>query len=182
MMMWASYEKKIIFFASLKSMKKEVGFGVGCGSGAGSISQRYGSGDPDPDPHQNVTDPQHCIEKGSRKGGILCHPLEEETMHCLILLRKAVCLKILLERALFALVIWWRSADHICSCQMLYSMQRSRTRHTPSLECRQDRQIPATQSIWIRIHLNPDPDRLESGSSISSESGSGYGSNPDPGF
>ncbi len=37
------------FFASLKSMKKEVG--------SGSISQRYGSGYPDP--HQNVTDPQH---------------------------------------------------------------------------------------------------------------------------
>ncbi len=44
------------FFASLKSMKKEVGSGIG----SGSISQRYGSGDPDPDPHQNVTDPQHC--------------------------------------------------------------------------------------------------------------------------
>jgi hypothetical protein len=37
-------------FASLKSMKKEVGSGVG----SGSISQRY---DPDRDPHQNVTDP-----------------------------------------------------------------------------------------------------------------------------
>jgi hypothetical protein len=44
------YEKNI-FFASLKSMKKEVR----------SISQRYGSGDPDPDLHQNVTDPQHCF-------------------------------------------------------------------------------------------------------------------------
>jgi hypothetical protein len=39
------------FFASLKSLKKEVGSGVG--SESGSISQRYGSGDPD----QNVTDP-----------------------------------------------------------------------------------------------------------------------------
>jgi hypothetical protein len=46
-------KKKIIFFASLKSLKKKVG------SGSGSISQRCGS--PDPDPHQNVTDPQHCI-------------------------------------------------------------------------------------------------------------------------
>jgi hypothetical protein len=32
--------KKIFFFASLKSMKKEVGSGVG----SGSNSQRYGSG------------------------------------------------------------------------------------------------------------------------------------------
>ncbi len=30
------------------------------GVGSGSISQRYGSGDPDP--HQNVTDPQRCLE------------------------------------------------------------------------------------------------------------------------
>jgi hypothetical protein len=29
------------------------------GVGSGSISRRYGSGDPDP--HQNVTDPQHCL-------------------------------------------------------------------------------------------------------------------------
>ncbi len=51
MYMWASNEKKNvnIFFASLKSMKKEVGSGVGSGSGAGSgtrsgsISQKYGS-------------------------------------------------------------------------------------------------------------------------------------------
>jgi hypothetical protein len=50
------YEKKY-FFASLKSMKKEVGSGVR--SGSGSISKKYGSGDPDPDPRQNVTDPQH---------------------------------------------------------------------------------------------------------------------------
>jgi hypothetical protein len=28
--------------------------------GVGSISQRFGSGDPDP--HQNVTDPQHCLQ------------------------------------------------------------------------------------------------------------------------
>ncbi len=41
------YEKNI-FFASLKTMKKEVGSGVG-------------SGDPDPDPQQNVTDPQHRV-------------------------------------------------------------------------------------------------------------------------
>jgi hypothetical protein len=44
-------EKKIFFFASLKSMKKEVGSGIV----SGSISQRYGSGDPDPDP-------QHCLK------------------------------------------------------------------------------------------------------------------------
>ncbi len=56
MCLWASYEKnyekKNIFFASIKSLKKGVG--------SGSISQRYGSGDPDPDldPHQYVTDPQ----------------------------------------------------------------------------------------------------------------------------
>jgi hypothetical protein len=49
--------KKIIFFASLKSLKK----GVGSGAGSRSISQRYWS--KDPDPHQNVTDPQHW-EKG----------------------------------------------------------------------------------------------------------------------
>jgi hypothetical protein len=49
------YEEKKYFFASLKSLKKEVGSGVG--SGSGSISQRYGSGDQDPNPHQNVTDP-----------------------------------------------------------------------------------------------------------------------------
>jgi hypothetical protein len=50
------YEKKNIYFASLKSVQKEVG--------SVSISQRYGSGDPDPDPHQNVTDPQHWIKLG----------------------------------------------------------------------------------------------------------------------
>jgi hypothetical protein len=41
--LWASYKKKygkIFFFASLKSMKKEVGAGVG----SGSNTQRYGSG------------------------------------------------------------------------------------------------------------------------------------------
>jgi fatty-acid desaturase len=27
---------------------------------SGSISHRYGAADPDP--HQNVTDPQHCLE------------------------------------------------------------------------------------------------------------------------
>jgi hypothetical protein len=37
------YEK--YFFASVKSVKKGVGYG------SGSISQRYGSGDPDADPH-----------------------------------------------------------------------------------------------------------------------------------
>jgi hypothetical protein len=51
MCLWASYKKKIylkkLFFASLKSMKKGVGY----------ISKRYGSGDPDP--HQSVMDPQH---------------------------------------------------------------------------------------------------------------------------
>jgi hypothetical protein len=31
-------------------------------SASGSISQRHGSPDPDPDPHQNVMDPQHCVE------------------------------------------------------------------------------------------------------------------------
>jgi hypothetical protein len=50
--------EKIIFFASLKSLKKGVGCEVGFRSGSGSISHRYGSADPDP--HQNVTDPQHC--------------------------------------------------------------------------------------------------------------------------
>ncbi len=37
--------KTNIFFASLKSMKKEIGSG-------------------DPDPHQNVTNPQHWIKLG----------------------------------------------------------------------------------------------------------------------
>jgi hypothetical protein len=32
------------------------------GSASGSISQRHGSADPDPDPHQNVMDPQHCLQ------------------------------------------------------------------------------------------------------------------------
>jgi hypothetical protein len=33
------------------------------GSGSRSISQRHGSADPhpNPDPHQNVMDPQHCV-------------------------------------------------------------------------------------------------------------------------
>jgi hypothetical protein len=44
-----NYETKILFVASLKSMKKEVGSEVG--SGSGTIIQRYGSGDADPDPH-----------------------------------------------------------------------------------------------------------------------------------
>jgi hypothetical protein len=35
------------------------------GSGSGSISQRHGSADPDPDPHQNVMDPQHCLQAAS---------------------------------------------------------------------------------------------------------------------
>jgi hypothetical protein len=48
--------EKIIFFASLKSLKKGVGSGVG--SGTGSISQRCGFAGQGP--HQNVTDPQHC--------------------------------------------------------------------------------------------------------------------------
>jgi hypothetical protein len=38
------------FYASLKSLKKEVGSGVG--SGSGYSSQRYGSADPDP--HQKI--------------------------------------------------------------------------------------------------------------------------------
>jgi hypothetical protein len=36
--------------------------GSGSASGSGSISQRHGSKDPDPDPHQNVMDPQHCLQ------------------------------------------------------------------------------------------------------------------------
>ncbi len=47
------YENNIIFFTSLKSLKK--------GAGSGSISQGYGSGDPDP--HQNVTDPQQVVRR-----------------------------------------------------------------------------------------------------------------------
>jgi hypothetical protein len=35
------------------------------GSESGSISQRHGSADPDPDPHQNVMDPQHCLQAAS---------------------------------------------------------------------------------------------------------------------
>jgi hypothetical protein len=34
--------------------------GSGSESGSGSISQSHGSADPDP--HQNVMDPQHCLE------------------------------------------------------------------------------------------------------------------------
>jgi hypothetical protein len=46
-----SYNKKqkIIFFASIKSLKK----------GVRSFGQKYGS--PDPNLHQNVTDPQHWL-------------------------------------------------------------------------------------------------------------------------
>ncbi len=51
--------KKIIFFASLKSLKKGVGSGV-----------EYGSGSQNPNPHQNVTDPQHCEEVG--RGAVAC--------------------------------------------------------------------------------------------------------------
>ncbi len=57
MCLWISYKKKIwkklIFFASLMSLKKEFGSGVE----SGSISQMYRS--TDPDPHQYVADPQH---------------------------------------------------------------------------------------------------------------------------
>jgi hypothetical protein len=54
MCLWLSYKKIWKFiFASLKSLKKEVGSGVEYGS----ISRRYGS--EDPDPHQKVMDPQH---------------------------------------------------------------------------------------------------------------------------
>jgi hypothetical protein len=37
--------------------------GSGSESGSRSISQRHGSADPHPDPdqHQNVIDPQHCV-------------------------------------------------------------------------------------------------------------------------
>ncbi len=56
MCLWLSYKKKIygeknFVFASLKSLKKEVGSRVG----SGSIGQKYGSADPDP--HQKVKDP-----------------------------------------------------------------------------------------------------------------------------
>ncbi len=54
---WQVIRKKYgknFFFASLKSLKKEVG----------SISQIYGSWVLDPDPHQNVTDPQHWKQLG----------------------------------------------------------------------------------------------------------------------
>jgi hypothetical protein len=55
MCLLASYKKnmkkKKYLFASLKSIKKEVG----SGDGSGSISHR------DPDPHQNVMDPQNCL-------------------------------------------------------------------------------------------------------------------------
>jgi hypothetical protein len=37
------------------------------GSGSGSISQRHGY--PDPDPHQNVMDPEHCVQ-GMKTFGI----------------------------------------------------------------------------------------------------------------
>jgi hypothetical protein len=47
-------DKKIIFFASLKSLKKGVK--------SGSISQRYGSADPVPDPNENVTDPPTLLK------------------------------------------------------------------------------------------------------------------------
>jgi hypothetical protein len=107
--------------------------------------------------YKNCVDPKQHTER------------KEEGRHSLSSLRRrdyalsysssqSTFLKILLVRALFALVIWWRSADHIWSCQMLYSMQRSRTRHTPSLECRQDRQIPAKLSCAYGYTLNPDPD------------------------
>jgi hypothetical protein len=58
-------KKKENFLTSLKSLKKGVRSGVGSrvGSGAGSISERYGS--EDPDPHQNVTDPQHWLDRYS---------------------------------------------------------------------------------------------------------------------
>ncbi len=62
MCLWLSYKQKKcvennFVFASLKSLKKEVGSRIGPGSGF--ISQRYGSTDTDPDPHQKVTDLQH---------------------------------------------------------------------------------------------------------------------------
>jgi hypothetical protein len=56
-----------MFFASLKSMRKEVGSGAGSGAGSGSINQRYGSGDPDP--HQYATDPQHCESRSGYGSG-----------------------------------------------------------------------------------------------------------------
>jgi hypothetical protein len=47
------YEKRMIFLASFKYLKKGFGAGAGVGSGFGFIGQRSGSG------HENVTDPQH---------------------------------------------------------------------------------------------------------------------------
>jgi hypothetical protein len=41
-------------------MTKIAGSGYGTGSETGSISQRHGSADPDP--HQNVMDPEHCLQ------------------------------------------------------------------------------------------------------------------------
>jgi hypothetical protein len=53
---------------SLRSMMKIEGSGS-----AGSISQRHGSADPDPDPHQNVMDPQHCLQH-SHQSLYFSHP------------------------------------------------------------------------------------------------------------
>ncbi len=52
--------KNLFFFASLKPLQKGVG--------SGTIGPRYGSADPDP--HQNVTDPQHCVQYRAIEVGI----------------------------------------------------------------------------------------------------------------
>jgi hypothetical protein len=44
-------------------------------SGSRSISQRHGSADPDPDPHQNVMDPEHCLNLKVNK----TRPVSSET-------------------------------------------------------------------------------------------------------
>jgi hypothetical protein len=52
------------------------------GSGSGSTSQRHGSADPDPDPHQNVMDPQHCLQLSTCLGMV-----EESDDTVLVLVR-----------------------------------------------------------------------------------------------
>jgi hypothetical protein len=45
--------KKNQFFVGILKVKTKI-------AGSGSISQRHRSADPDP--HQNVMDPQHCLQ------------------------------------------------------------------------------------------------------------------------
>ncbi len=54
-----NFEQNSFLLISWRSMTKIAG--SGSGSESGSISQMHGSADPDPDPHQNVIDPQHCL-------------------------------------------------------------------------------------------------------------------------